>query len=104
MHKLQTRRIVGKPTRRRARLYASPGRPACSRAVRRGAAAAARAKDAGELTLSSAAGGLVEGKSVSKQVEPNQRPRILRAGALRRASRAARGEEHYCAAADESLS
>ena len=48
--------------------------------------------------------GLVEGKSVSKQVEPNQRPRILRAGAPRRASRAARGEEHYCAAADESLS
>ena len=48
--------------------------------------------------------GLVEGKSASKQVEPNQRPRILRAGAPRRASRAAQGEEHYCAAADESLS
>ena len=48
--------------------------------------------------------GLVEGKSASKQVEPNQRPCILRAGAPRRASRAARGGEHYRAAADESLS
>ena len=33
-----------KPTRRRARLYASPGRPACSRAVRRSAAAARRGR------------------------------------------------------------
>ena len=83
-------------------------RPQDGRRVRARFVAAPRPRHAPQMPASSRCRalrhGLVEGKSVSKQVEPNQRPRILRAGAPRRASRAARGEEHYRAAADESLS